>query len=65
MPEKNIKSFDEYLRRWYKRTTKHILDDNMDFDESIDAAIEETGDEVVLDIEKEFIAQVLKMIFGK
>ena len=65
MTEKNIKNFEEYMRRWYKRTTKHLIDDNMDFDESMSAAYEETSDEVILDIEKELMAQVLKMIFRK
>ena len=65
MSEKNIKGFEEYLLRVYKRTTKHVLDNNMDLDKSLSAAIEETKDDVVQDFEKEFIAQVLKLIFGK
>ncbi len=65
MSEKNIKGFDEYMRRVYKRTTKHLLEDRMDFDESLDTAIDETREEVAQDIEREFIAQVMKMIFGK
>ncbi len=65
MSEKNIKSVEEYMRRVYRRTTRHFLEDDMDFDESMNTAIEETSDEVILDLEKEFMAQMLKMIFRK
>jgi hypothetical protein len=62
---KNIQSFDEFLRRIYKRTTKHFLDDSMDLDESLNAAVEETSDEVLEDVENEIIEQMRKIIFGK
>ncbi len=65
MSEKNIKNFEEFIRRCYQRTTKHFIEDNMDLDESLSAALGETSDEVILDAQKEFIAQMLKMIFKK